>query len=86
MRDASLPRYLLLDRDASSGPAFRDRAKEMGINRAAITLAESICRTPHRLDPPRMFGSRHHLQRASLPARPIELFSISSQDQNPPVT
>ena len=29
-----------------------------------------------------MFGSHHHLQRASLALRAIEVFSISSQDQN----
>jgi putative transposase len=34
-------------------------------HRAAVTLAESICRAPHRLDPPRMldhiivFNERH---------------------------
>jgi hypothetical protein len=33
-----------------------------------------------------MFGSHHHLQRASLATRPVELFSISSQGQNPSVT
>ena len=81
------PRYLLRDRDASYGPAFRDRVQVMGIERgcyrAAVTLAESICRAPHRLDPPRMSRSHHHLQRASLALRPVELFSVSSQDQNP---
>ena len=50
------PRYLLRDRDASYGQAFRDRVEAMGneevVNRAAVTLAESLCRTPHRLDPP----------------------------------
>src|SRR3984893_8178622 len=30
-----------------------------------------------------MLGSHHHLQRESLAPRPVELFSISSQDQNP---
>ena len=75
------PRYLLRDRDASYGPAFRDRVQadghQRGCYRAAVTLAESICRAPHRLDPPRMFGSHHHLQRASLAPRPVEhIFNI----------
>src|SRR6266540_2761141 len=37
------------------------RRHQRGCYRAAITLAESICRAPHRLDPPRMFGSHYHL-------------------------
>ena len=50
--------------------------------RAAVPLAESICRAPHRLDPPRMFGSHHHLERASLARCPVAVFSIPSHDQN----
>jgi hypothetical protein len=49
-----------------------------GHHRPAITLAEPICRAFDRFDPPRMPGSRYHLQRASLTPRPVELFSISS--------
>ena len=44
----------------------------------AITLAEPLRRASHRFDPPRMPGSRHHPQRASLAPRSVELFSISS--------
>ena len=44
----------------------------------AITLAESLRRASHRIDPPRMPGSRHHPQRASLAPSVVELFSISS--------
>src|ERR1700720_3460346 len=33
-----------------------------------------------------MSGSRHHLQRASLAAHPVGLFSISSQNEDPSVT
>ena len=40
------------------------------------------CRAPHRLDPPRMFGSRHHLERASPPRRPVSVLSIPSHGQN----
>jgi hypothetical protein len=57
---------VLRDRDASYGPAFRARVRVM----------------PHRLDPPRMFGSHHHLERASLARRPVSVFSIPSHDQN----
>ena len=53
---------------------------ERGCYRAAVTMAESVCRAPHRLDPPRRLGSHHHLQRASLAARPLRVFSISSLD------
>ena len=55
---------------------------QRGCYRAAVTLAESLCRAPHRLDPPRMFGSHHHLERASLARRPVDVFSIPSHDQN----
>ena len=55
---------------------------QRGCYRAAVTLAESLCRAPHRLDPPRMFGSHHHLERVSPAQRPVEVFSIPSQDQN----
>jgi hypothetical protein len=40
-------RYLLRDRDASYGPAFRDRVRVMGI-KDLVTAP----RAPHRLDPP----------------------------------
>jgi len=45
-------------------------------------MMPTLCRAPHRLDPPRMFGSHHHLERASLARRPVEVFSIPSHDQN----
>ena len=75
----------------SYGSAFRDRVRgdghERGCYRAAVTMAESVCRAPHRLDPPpRMLGSHHHLQRASFAARPLQVFSISSLDQDTSVT
>jgi hypothetical protein len=62
--------------------SFQKRQYQRGCYSAAITLAEPICRAPHWLDPPRMFGSHHHLQRESLARCAIEVFSISSQDQN----
>jgi putative transposase len=50
------PRYLLRDRDASYGQAFRDRVQAMAIKEvvtaARSTLAESLRRAHHRLDPP----------------------------------
>jgi hypothetical protein len=27
---------------------------------------ERLCRAPHRFDPPRMFGSHHHLERSAV--------------------
>ena len=80
------PRYLLRDRDASYGPAFRDRVRVMGI-KEVVTAPRSPWQNPYverlyRLDPPRMFGSHHHLQRASLAPRLVVIFSISSPNQN----
>jgi len=60
------PRFLLRDRDASYGQTFRDRVEAMAIEevvtRAAIAVAERLCRAHHRLDPSRMPRSRHHLR------------------------
>ena len=42
----SAPRYLIRDRDASYGAAFRSRPKAMdlrGVERTALTLAERFC-------------------------------------------
>jgi hypothetical protein len=42
----SAPRYLIRDRDASHGVAFRSRMKAMdhrGVERIALTLAERLC-------------------------------------------
>ena len=50
------PRYLLRDRDKSYGPGVSSSRSgdghHGGRHCAAVTLAESICRAPHRLDPP----------------------------------
>jgi hypothetical protein len=73
------PRHLLRDRDASYGPAFRDRVRVIG-------MKEVVSAPPHRLDPPRMLGSHHHLQREPLAARPLEVFSISSLEQDTSLT
>jgi hypothetical protein len=45
------PRYLLRDRDASYGQTFRDRVHARGRHCSAITLAESLRRARHWLDP-----------------------------------
>jgi hypothetical protein len=74
------PRYLLRDRDKSYGPAFRHRVRAIASPRSSLRrdrLAESLRRASHRIDPPRMSGSRYHPQRASLAPRAVELFSIS---------
>jgi hypothetical protein len=76
------PRYLLRDRDKSYGPAFRHRVRAMGITEV-ITAPRSpwqipTCRASHRIDPPRMSGSRYHPERASPAPRAVELFSLSS--------
>jgi hypothetical protein len=60
-------RLLLQEPDAPLliGPRIRQRLGEAGHQRgcyrAAVTLAERLCRAPDRLDPPRMFGSHHYL-------------------------
>ncbi len=80
------PRYLLRNRDASYGPAFRDRVRVMSI-KEIVTALRSPWQNPyverlHRRDPPRMFGSHRHLERASLARCPVEIFSIPSRHQN----
>ena len=80
------PRYLLRDRDASYGPAFRDRVRGMGI-KEVVTAPRSPWQNPYveRLIGSirrEMFGSHHHLERASLARRPVSVFSIPSRDQN----
>ena len=62
-------------------PAFRNRVQAMGIEEV-LTAPPSPWQNPyvellHGLDPPRMFGSHHHLQRTSLARPPVEIFSIS---------
>jgi hypothetical protein len=54
------PRYLLRDRDASYGLAFRGRLPAMGI--AEIVTAPRLRRARHWLGPTRVFRSRHHLR------------------------
>ena len=63
----------------------RGDGHQRGRYRTTIALPEPLRRAHHWLDPSRMFGSHHHLLRASLAARPVELFSISSPYQNPSV-
>ena len=83
------PRYLLRDRDASYGLAFRNRAQAMGIEE--IVTAP---RSPWQIDMQSASSARSaanvwitsSLQRASLARRPVELFSISSQGQNTSLT
>src|ERR1700730_9128735 len=84
------PRDLLRDRDSLYGPAFRNRVQAMGIEEI-VTAPRSPWQNPYveRLIGSirrEMFGSHHHLQRASLARRPVELFSISSQNQNTSLT
>jgi hypothetical protein len=75
------PRYLL--RDIWSGiPRSRPGdGNQAGCYCTAVSLAESVCGAPHRLNPPRMLGSHNHLQREALAQCPVELFSISSRSQ-----
>ena len=59
-------------------PSSRSRdGDHRGHHCPAIALAEPICRAIDRFDPPRMPGSRHYPQRASLAPRAVELFSVS---------
>ena len=71
------PRFLLRDRDASYGTAFRTTGRSDGHHRSphcsALTVAERLCREGHRLYPAGVSGSPHHLQRAPFAARPFLL-------------
>jgi transposase InsO family protein len=92
------PRYLLRDRDASYGPAFRDRVRVIGM-KEVVSAPRSPWQNPYVerligsirrecLDHIIIFNESHlrHLQRESLAARPLEVFSISSLDQDTSVT
>jgi hypothetical protein len=83
------PRYLLRDRDTSYGPTFRNRVQAMGIEEI-VTAPRSPWQNPYveRLIDSirRNVWITHHLQRASLARRPVEIFSISSQGQNTSLT
>jgi len=83
------PRYLLRDRDASYGSAFRDRVRVMGMNEV-VTAPRSPWQNPYversSARSAANAGSHHHLQQASLAARPLQVFSISSLDKNTSVT
>src|SRR4051794_7452868 len=60
----SAPGYLLRDRDRIFGQDFVDQVKAMGrAFRAAISLAEGLCRTAHWFDSPRVSGLHHRLRR-----------------------
>ena len=61
------PQYLLRDRDGVYGHVVRQRLAAMGIrdrpDYRAVAVAKRTCRTPHRLDPPRMPRPRHRVRR-----------------------
>jgi hypothetical protein len=51
------PRYLIRDRDGIYGTVVRRRLRAMGIrqaDRSRLAMAELLCRTADRLDPPRV--------------------------------
>jgi hypothetical protein len=50
------PRYLIRDRDGIYGTVVRRRLRAMGIRNKPIAaaMAELLCRTSDRLDPPRV--------------------------------
>ncbi len=59
------PRYLLRDNDCIFSEQFSSRVAAMQIkekNSLLISLAESILRADHRLNPSRLPRSRDHLQ------------------------
>jgi hypothetical protein len=72
---AARPRHLVWPRLPRSCSSHGYRG---GRYRTQFTLAKSVCRTLHRLDPSRMSRSRDHLQRTTFAARSRKLFSLSS--------
>ena len=61
------PRYLLRDRDAVYGAVFSSRVQAPGDPRSqdgtSVSLAESLCRTPHRHPAPRLPRPRRGAER-----------------------
>ena len=57
------PRYMIRDRDRIYGTVVTRRLRTIGRSRqthcTSLTLAERLCRTADRIDPARVFGSRH---------------------------
>ena len=74
--------YLLRDRDGLYGHVVRQRLAAMGIrdrpDHRAVAVAKRPCRTPHRLDPPRMPRPRHRVRR-SPPAQNSQILRGLSQ-------
>jgi hypothetical protein len=63
------PRYMIRDRDRIYGVVVTRRLRAMGIRdkpTAPASPAERLCRTADRIDPARVFGSRHVLAEAHL--------------------
>jgi hypothetical protein len=57
------PRYMIRDRDRIYGAVVTRRLRAVGhsgqTDCTSLTLAEQLCRTADRIDPARVFGSRH---------------------------
>ena len=49
---------------------------------SAVTVAESLCREAHRLDPSGVFGPPHHLQRTPFAPRPFFLRGLLPPNPN----
>jgi hypothetical protein len=82
------PRYVIRDRDRIYGTIVIRRLRH-GHSRQAhctsLTLAERLCRTADRIDPARVFGSRHCFGRGTYPPHSEILRSLLQPRQNAPI-
>jgi hypothetical protein len=79
------PRYMIRDRDRIYGAAVTRRLRAMGIRDRPIAPAspsERLCRTADRIDPARVFGSRHCFGRGTSAPNSKILRSLLQWRQN----
>jgi hypothetical protein len=85
----SAPQYIVRDRDRVYGEAFTPHSRDghsRQTDRAAIAMAERLCRTIDRLDPTRMPGSCDRVRRASSASPAALLRALLQQFPNTPLS
>jgi hypothetical protein len=80
------PRYMIRDRDRIYGPVSHTPIARHGhsgqAHRTGLTLAERLCRTANRIDPARVFGPRHCLERVTFASNSKILRRLLQRRQN----
>ena len=81
------PGYMIRDRDRIYGGIVSRRLRAMGIRDkpTGFTLAEWLCRTADRVDPPRVLGSYRRFRRGPSTPNPAILRALLQRVQNPSI-